>query len=169
MKKSTKHPADRSAFSLPAALLMALPFILAGCAMEFLNTKASQELNQPPRSANLYAGWRVFQDKCASCHGVAATGGSRAPDLLPIIRQMNGRQFAEVVLKRYDLGSGAARGTPDQSTMDTRVEEILRYSEAPIEMPAWQGEPAVNAHILDLYAYLLARADGRLGLESPPR
>lgn len=82
---------------------------------------------------------------------------------------MNSRQFAEVVLKRYDLSIGAAKGQQNQSTMDTRIEDILRYNEPPIEMPAWQGEPAVNAHILDLYGYLSARAEGNLGLGSPPR
>ena len=38
-----------------------------------------------------------------------------------------------------------------------------------MEMPAWQGEPAVNAHILDLYSYLSARADGRLPTGRPPK
>lgn len=169
MKTNAKHPAGKSAFNVPASWLLALPVVLAGCAIGFLNTQAARELNPPPRSANLYAGWRVFQDKCASCHGMTATGGARAPDLLPIIRQMNSRQFAEVVLKRYDLNSGAAKGQPNQSTMDTRIEDILRYNEPSIEMPAWQGEPAVNAHILDLYGYLSVRAEGKLGLGSPPR
>jgi hypothetical protein len=35
-------------------------------------------------------------------------------------------------------------------------------------MPTWQGEPAVNAHILDLYTYLSARAEGRIGNGRPP-
>ena len=29
-------------------------------------------------------------------------------------------------------------------------------------MPAWQGEPQVTAHVMDLHAYLSARADGTL-------
>jgi hypothetical protein len=32
----------------------------------------------------------------------------------------------------------------------------------PLAMPAWQDEPRVNAHVLDLYAYLSARSDGRI-------
>jgi hypothetical protein len=34
-------------------------------------------------------------------------------------------------------------------------------------MPAWQDEPPVKAHIMDLYAYLSARADGRQGTGQP--
>mgnify|MGYP000249239897 CR=1 FL=1 len=45
--------------------------------------------------------------------------------------------------------------------------EIMRRSEAPIEMPLWQSEPAVNAHILDLYTYLAARSEGKIGVERP--
>jgi hypothetical protein len=82
---------------------------------------------------------------------------------------MSARQFAELVLKRYDLGNGLGKESSNQSTIDTRIDDILRLKEPPIEMPAWQGEPAVNAHILDLYTYLTARADGRLATGRPPR
>jgi hypothetical protein len=34
---------------------------------------------------------------------------------------------------------------------------------------AWQDEPPVNAHVLDLYAYLSARADGVAGPGRPRR
>jgi hypothetical protein len=36
-----------------------------------------------------------------------------------------------------------------------------------MEMPAWQDQPSVNAHILDLYTYLAGRADGSVGRERP--
>ena len=80
---------------------------------------------------------------------------------------MNPRQFAALVLKRYDLDSGVARRTQDPSTLEKTIDQIMRRSEEPIEMPLWQSEPAVNAHILDLYAYLAARSEGRLGVERP--
>jgi hypothetical protein len=152
------------------ALLLPALILLSGCTLEFANTRAAREISTPlPPKGDLYAGWRVFQDKCSSCHGMAATGGDRAPDLLPRIKEMNPRQFAAIVLKRYDLGSGAARGSQDPSTLEKSIDEIMRRSEAPVEMPAWQSEPAVNAHILDLYAYLSARAERKLGLERPQR
>ena len=155
---------------LQITLILTLPILLTACTMEFLNARPLRELKPPPApEGDLYAGWRVFQDKCASCHGAAATGGDRAPDLLPIVSDMNARRFAELVLKRYDLGGGLDQSSPSQSTMDTRIEDIIRLKEPPIEMPAWQGEPAVNAHILDLYSYLSARADGKLGAGRPLR
>ena len=149
-------------------LLLTAPILLSGCTLEVANTRPAREISTPlPPEGDLYAGWRVFQDKCSSCHGMAATGGDRAPDLLPMMREMNPRQFAGLVLKRYDLDSGVPRGPRDSSTLEKRIDEIMRRSEAPLEMPAWQNEPAVNAHILDLYAYLAARADGKLGVERP--
>ena len=162
--------APRSLPRLLIALPLVLLLLLSGCKTEFINARPLSELHPPAAPVgNLYAGWRVFQEKCSSCHGRSATGGDRAPDLLPIVRDLNPRQFAALVLKRYDLGSGMARRTEDRSTIDTRIEDIMRRSEAPIEMPAWQGEPAVNAHILDLYAYLSARAEGKLGTQAPQR
>ena len=167
MKTSITSIATKKKRAARVLLLMAIPIGITGCQTEFINAKPAHELNPPPPASNLYAGWRVFQDKCASCHGVAATGGERAPDLLPIVRDMSARRFAALVLQRYDLGNGLAAGSKDQSTIDTRIEEILRRSEPPVEMPAWQGEPAVHAHILDLHAYLSARADGKFSTERP--
>lgn len=166
MKTTTSTPLP----PLVSLLLLLTTLLLAGCQTEFINARPIRELRPPAATVgDLYAGWRVFQDKCSGCHGSAATGGDRAPDLLPIVRDMNPRQFSALVLKRYDLGSGMAPGSESQATIDTRLEDIMRRSEPAIEMPAWQGEPAVNAHILDLYAYLSARADGKLGTDRPPR
>jgi hypothetical protein len=36
-------------------------------------------------------------------------------------------------------------------------------------MPAWDGNPMVSAHIVDLYAYLSARAEGTQGPGRPPQ
>jgi len=63
----------RRAWRFGVALAWAL--VLAGCAVEVQNTQPAQEMAQqakPPGS--IYTGWRVFQDKCAGCHGAAATG-----------------------------------------------------------------------------------------------
>ncbi len=152
---------------LKTALLLAFPLLIVGCSMEFINARPARELHPEPITGNLYAGWRVFQAKCSQCHGTSAKGSDRAPNLLPIVREMSARHFAEMVLKRYDLGNGLAQGSQNKSMTDSQIEDILRRNEPPIEMPAWQGEPTVNAHILDLYTYLSARADGKLGLERP--
>lgn len=154
-----------------AALLMlalSLPLVLAGCAMEFSNRQPARKLAAPPESAAVvYAGWRVFQAKCASCHGADASSGELAPDLLPLVRNMSARHFTALVLKRYDLDQFGEHGAADQATAATRIDEILQRRDKPMEMPAWQGEPSVNAHILDIFAFLSARADGTLGPGRP--
>jgi hypothetical protein len=100
---------------------------------------------------------------------MSAKGSNQAPNLLPIVRNMTARHFAEMVLKRYDLGNGLVQGSEKKSTTDSYIDDILNRKEPPIAMPAWQGEPTVNAHILDLYAYLTARAEGKFSTESPAR
>lgn len=144
-------------------LTLAAAFI-GGCALEVQNRQPAQELAQaakPPGS--VYTGWRVFQERCASCHGQEATGGANGPDLVPIMRQLGPRRFASLVLQRYDWTRPA--GQPREQWL----EQAVQRREATIAMPAWQDEPPVNAHIMDLYAYLSARADGRQGPTRPPR
>lgn len=145
-------------------------FWLVACNVEIQNKEAAQEvarLSKPPGS--VYTGWRIFQDKCAVCHGTAATGTERAPDLLPIVRQMSARQFIGLVLTRYDWAQVVTRANSDLAVRDVQIERIVQRQEGVMTMPAWQDEPRVNAHIVDLYAYLIARVDGVQGPGSPQR
>jgi len=142
--------------------------VLAGCAVEVQNRKAADELEQrakPPGS--VYTGWRVFQDRCAACHGPAATGTVDAPNLLPRVREMGPRRFVGLVLKRYDWSLPATQISSDSAALDALIEEIMRRKEGALTMPAWHGEPVVSAHIMDLYAYLSARAQGSQGPARP--
>lgn len=152
----------RGRVGLWAVVAVALP--LAGCGItgfEWINRQPAQEqarLAQP--EGTLYSGWRVFQQRCAGCHGNTATGTERAPDLLPRVRELGPQRFVDLVLRRYewDLPGGAR---------DTRADDVLTRAKGAVSMPAWQGEPVVSAHIMDLYAYLTARADGRQGPGRP--
>lgn len=149
---------------------LVISMLLASCSLDFINAKPARDIKSPPQpKGDMYAGWRVFQDKCSSCHGNNATGGDSAPDLLPIVHNMNAQHFSELVLNRYDLEIGIRKKSANPSTIDEQINEIMRRSEPPIEMPAWQGNPAVSAHILDLYIYLSARAEGQLGTQRPYR
>jgi cytochrome c2 len=153
-------------FSMFALMTSAL--LLSGCAVEVENTQAAKELaelSKPPGS--VYAGWRVFQDRCAGCHGATATGTVSAPDLLPKVRDLNSRQFVNLVLTRYDWGLAVAQASRDSAARDTLVDDLLQRKQYMLTMPAWQGEPRVNAHIVDLYAFLSARADGTQGPGRP--
>lgn len=64
------------------------------------------------------------------------------------------------VLYRCDWALPAARGAGEGAAREALVEEILRRREGALQMPAWQGEPRVQAHIADLDAWLSARAQG---------
>ena len=158
--------ADFSKLTLATATL-ALG-LLSACSVEVKNVQPAQEMArqaQPPGS--VYIGWRVFQERCASCHGPAALGGSGIPNLLPLVREMGSRQFVSQVLNRYDWGIAPEIAKGSGSGRVDLVESIVQRREGQITMPAWQGEPVVTAHIADLYAYLSARAAGAQGPERP--
>lgn len=148
-------------------LAMALAALVSGCAVqtvEWENTRAARELArsvEPPGSVAL--GWRVYQQRCAGCHGAAAEGTAGAADLAQRLRGLGPHQFVSIVLRRYDpllgLGAGAAS--------DALVADVVARRSGTLTMPAWQGEPVVTAHVMDLYAYLSARADGRAGPGRP--
>lgn len=151
---------------LTACGLLALA--AAGCAVEVQNTQPAKALARNALPAgDLQAGWRVFQQKCAACHGAAATGTSRGPDLLPRLREMGAHQFVGLVLRRYDWIQAAAESSPGTALQDEMIEKIVQGREGTLTMPAWQGDPAVTAHIIDLYAYLSARAEGTQGPGRP--
>lgn len=160
----------RAVFLCGGAFAAAL--LLAGCAsqsVELQNTQAAEEmarLKKPPGS--VYLGWRVFQDKCAACHGSAASGTAGAPDLLPKVGAMGPRQFVSLVLKRYDWNLPPSQASGEGAAREALVEEVMRRKEGyMLTMPAWEGEPRVSAHIADLYAYLSARAEGTQGPGRP--
>lgn len=148
--------------ALVAAVLM------TACAVEFKNAQPARELAQlskPPGS--VYAGWRVFQDKCAGCHGPAASGTASGPDLLLSLRTMGPRQFVGLVLQRYEWNLPSAQARGDSAAQEALVADVLQRRQGQITMPDWQGEPRVTAHIVDLHAYLSARADGTQGPGRP--
>jgi hypothetical protein len=154
--------------ALPYVGALSVSLLLAACAVEIQNAQPAQELAQFSRPAgSVYTGWRVFQDRCALCHGLAGSGGTRGPDLLARVREMGPRRFVSLVLTRYDWGLPAAQAGSEGAARDTLIEDIMQRKAGALTMPAWQGEPRVNAHIVDLYAYLSARAEGIQGPDRP--
>lgn len=153
------------------AAVLVLSCGLGACAVEWQNRRAAEEqarAAQPPGS--LYTGWRVFQDRCARCHGSDAAGTAQAPDLLPRVRAMGERRFIDWVLKSYDWSLPLPEaGAGQRDALDALVDRVIARREGALTMPAWEGEPVVTAHIADLQAWLSARAEGTLGPGRPPR
>jgi len=114
--------------------------------------------------SSIYAGWRLFQAKCATCHGPDATGTARGPNILPRVEEMNQRRFVNLVLRRYDWTIGSSE---QELAGQALIEDVLTRRRGDVTMPAWEDEPSIKANILDLYAYLRARADGTLGPGRP--
>ena len=146
--------------------------MLGGCAgdvgVEIENTQAAREVarrSSPPGS--VHTGWRVFQDRCAACHGADAAGTGSAPDLLPRVREMGPRRFVGLVLQRYDWNLPPPQIGNERQAMDDLIEDVMQRKEPALTMPAWEGNPTVNAHIADLYAYLAARSEGTQGPGRP--
>ncbi len=110
-----------------------------------------------------YAGWRIFQTNCAKCHGPAAAGTEQAPNLLPIVGEMSETRFAGAVLRRYKVVTPSSEAGGETGAREALLEEVLSRRQGEIPMPAWDGDPNVRPHILDVYGYLRARADGALG------
>jgi hypothetical protein len=111
-----------------------------------------------------FLGWRVFHSTCYACHGVDATGTSVAPDLVERVKDLDARAFTTKVLTRYRIvvigpdaqseGGAGLRGAV--------LDEVMRRERGELIMPAWEPDPNVKPHVLDIYAYLRARADGAL-------
>ncbi len=149
--------------------VLALALLLAACAsdtvVEIENTQAARELARQSRpKGSVSVGWRMFQSRCSTCHGQDATGTSVAPDLLPLVGQMGPRRFVGLVLERYDWDLPPTQAGQER---DALVEGVLQGKGPVFTMPAWEDNPAVSAHIADLYAYLAARADGTQGRGRP--
>jgi mono/diheme cytochrome c family protein len=119
-----------------------------------------------------YTGWRLFQGSCQSCHGVGGVGSARAPNLVERVKTYTPRGFAGKVLTSYRVeGLMPDNGPPDsEAEQQARLEQAMRRERTargqPL-MPAWEQDAGVPPHVLDLYAYLSARAAGGLGPGQP--
>ena len=114
-----------------------------------------------------FNGWLVFHTACFMCHGRDALGTDIAPSLVTGVKDMSVKEFSSKVLTRYRITIGSSEANADnQAAMrDAIMAEVMRAErgrKGTVSMPAWQSNTGVEAHLLDLYAYLKARADGAL-------
>ena len=158
--------------SLPHAwMLAALSGLMAGCAHPPDDPQARQSGAQPPSAEQMersrYVGWLAFQTHCVRCHGVDAEGSAQAPSLVERVASMSEGRFVATVVRRYSWVMPASEAARDDAARQAQIEDILGRRKGQIQMPVWAGQPVVEAHISDLYAYLSARSDGRLGKGMP--
>ena len=83
----------------------------------------------------LTRGYRAFS-QCQVCHGLDGSGSTIGPSLLDKMREIDHARFMEVVINGYQGQIGV--------------------------MPPWKENPNVMKYVDQLYAYLMARAEGVL-------
>jgi methanol metabolism-related c-type cytochrome len=96
---------------------------------------------------HVFNGYRRYGDSCMRCHGPDGAGSSYAPDLTQSLKQMSQDKFTDTVIN----------GRQNVSASNDRV------------MPSFGEVPDVVNYLDDIYAYLKARSDGKLGRGRPER
>ncbi len=119
-----------------------------------------------------FLGWEIFHSACFECHGVGATGTDVAPNLVERVKQLGPEEFTTKVLTRYRITMPLGEATAEDRTAvrDAIIAEVMKHERGKhgeLVMPAWETNPKIKPHILDLYAYLKARADGAMGPGRP--
>ena len=92
--------------------------------------------------ANSYAGFKLYRNWCARCHGTYGQG-MVGPNLADSLNVISEKEFFNTV----ENGKSGTIGS----------------------MPAWKKNPKVMAGRDQLYAYLMARADGAIGVVKPKK
>lgn len=152
---------------------LAIWFILTCVAMLAWQQVSAQQPDPPPGEYRMvngrvdvgtYTGWRIFHSACHTCHGVDAVGTARAPDLIESVQRMTPRVFVRTVLRSYGLIAGVGAQTQsDSAEAEEKIDRAMdpeRTQGNEVSMPAWGEDKLVRPHVLDLFAYLTARAHG---------
>lgn len=92
-----------------------------------------------------YVGWRTYHGFCHVCHAQDAVGSTFAPNLLERMREPD--MTEELFVDRVNNGFTGQVGV----------------------MPPWKDNPNVRKYYVELYYYLMARADGALPPGRPKR
>lgn len=121
--------------------------------------------------AATFRGWRAFHSACHTCHGLDAVGTDVAPSLVERVKTLSARDFTIKVLSSYRIVMPSSEVSGDEPTALRHqfIEEVLRRERGELVMPAWETDDSIRPHVLDMYAYLRARADGALRRGPPER
>jgi methanol metabolism-related c-type cytochrome len=88
-----------------------------------------------------FSGWKRYHGNCSVCHGPDGLGGTFAPALTNSLKTLTHDQFLETVVNGKQEGQ--------------------------LAMPAFGADPNVMCYIEDIYSYLKARSDGKIGRGRP--
>jgi methanol metabolism-related c-type cytochrome len=88
-----------------------------------------------------FSGYKRYHGNCSVCHGPDGLGGTFAPALATSLKTMDHDTFLETVVN----------GKANQQ----------------LAMPAFGADPNVMCYIEDIYTYLKARSDDKLGRGRP--
>lgn len=94
-----------------------------------------------------YNGYRRYASSCHVCHGPDGLGSSFAPALVDSLKRMDYWQFADVV-------------TNGRTNMGATGDKV---------MPTFGSDPNVMLNLADIYRYLKARSDDKIGRGRPER
>ena len=96
---------------------------------------------------HVYNGFRRYGESCMRCHGPDGAGSSYAPSLVNSLQHLDYEQFANTVIN----------GKQQVNAAQNQV------------MPSFGTTEDVVLYMDDIYGYLKARSDGKLGRGRPKR
>lgn len=162
---------NNHAWSCLIAFVLAAPLLAAAAEKRQGSEAKPYRVVAGKVDESTFLGWRAFHSACHACHGVDAVGTDVAPNLVERVKGLSAHDFSVKVLTSYRLvfPSGEVSGDDRTALRSEFLEEVLRRERGDLIMPAWEEDQKVRVHVLDLYAYLRARADGALGPGKPER
>jgi len=142
----------RSPFAYPVALLTAV-FVLVAMPIERAHPAAFDP--EHPYAVKddgtvdwyTYSGYRRYHSDCHVCHGPDGLGSSFGPALANSLKNLSYDQFVDIV----------TNGRKNVNTANDKV------------MPSFGLNPNVMCYVDDIYAYLKARADDKIGRGRPAK
>ena len=127
---------------IPAAsILAAISTLILGVTVARAESPAKPAAAAPPVSWAVFSGYKRFSGNCQVCHGPDGLGGTFAPNLTNSLKTLDHDAFLNTVVNGKQNGE--------------------------LAMPSFGANPNVMCYIEDIYAYLKARSEDKVGRGRP--
>ena len=126
-----------------AVVVAAIAARPSDAAAQAANANAYRHVPKDTVAQNVYQGWKQYELNCARCHGEYAVGTSFAPALVVSLKE------GGTVPTKESFMTTVCAGRKEKG------------------MPAWCELGLEMNKIDDMYAYIKARADGKVGAGRP--